>query len=388
MFAIFKHFFLLGLTSFGGPAAHLGYFRHHFVEKLNWLDDASYARLIALSQFLPGPGSSQVGFAIGLKKAGLLGGLTAFVAFTLPSFLTLLALALLAAEFEQYSLVLGVIHGLKLLAVIVVADATMKMFSSFCKTHLTAALCVVTAVVLLIAPGLWAQGGVLVGAALIGAFKLREKDPLQKLVDEGAESIHPRWTALALFAALFVLLPFFAHHHVMLGLFSDFYQAGSLVFGGGHVVLPLLQATVGDTLTQSQFLTGYAAAQAVPGPMFTLATYLGALAVPDAPVTSALIATFAVFAPGLLLVLALQSSWEALSQKPVLAGAVAGINAAVVGLLLAALYQPIFVSSVLSAVDFAWVVAGFFLLNKLKLPVVALVGLSGLVGVCMGLPWG
>ncbi|RCU52463.1 chorismate-binding protein [Corallincola holothuriorum] len=385
MLHIFRHFFLLGLTSFGGPAAHLGYFHRLFVVKLGWLDEAAYARLVALSQFLPGPGSSQVGFAIGLKRGGLIGGLIAFTAFTLPSFLVLLILAVLAAQFEQNSYLLAAIHGLKLLAVIVVADATMKMFNSFCKCKVTAGLCVFTSVVLLLMPGLWAQCGVLVIAATIGAIALRQSDVDTSAAASRTVAVPPRWWALLLFAALFLILPLLSQDHLWLALFSDFFQAGSLVFGGGHVVLPLLQVTVGDSLSQSQFLTGYAAAQAVPGPMFTLATYLGAMVIPSAPVVGAIVATLGVFMPGLLLMLALHNSWEAMARRPLLAGVIAGINAAVVGLLLAALYQPVFSSAVGSAVDFAWVVVGFFLLNKVKMPVFALVVLSAGVGLALSL---
>ncbi|TMP37582.1 chromate efflux transporter [Pseudoalteromonas rubra] len=381
MFAIFKTFFLLGWISFGGPAAHIGYFRQTFVEKLKWLDDADYAQLVALSQFLPGPGSSQVGFALGYKRGGLGGACAAFVGFTLPSVIIMVLLALMASHVTDTDVFKNLVHGLKLLAVVVVADAAWGMYKNFCKSTLTVSLCLITAIALLLLPGIMTQMGVLIVAALVGMLCLKGT----------TQTTHPgspfkaNWLPLAIFVGLFIGLPFVAHLTPSVALFNDFYQAGSLVFGGGHVVLPLLQNILGDGLSQDAFLTGYAAAQAVPGPMFTFATYLGYALMPANPITGALLATLAVFLPGFLLLLGVLKNWQLLSSRPAIAGALSGVNAAVVGLLVAALYQPVFTSAVQSAQDIALVLVGFYLLKQLKLHIVWLVITFILAGVTMGL---
>ncbi len=376
-FSIFRQFFMLGWISFGGPAAHIGYFRNTFVEKLNWLNDKDYAQLVALSQFLPGPGSSQVGFAVGYRHGGLPGAVAAFIGFTLPSVLLMLGLGLLSAGLTENTLFQGVIHGLKLLAVVVVADATLGMAGNFCKTRLTSAIAVFTATALLVIPGLWSQILVLIAAAFIGTVYLKDTITEQNTNRDGKKLSR---TPLILFLVLLLGLPLFGHLSSSAQIFADFFQAGSLVFGGGHVVLPLLQNIVGEQLSNIEFLTGYAAAQAVPGPMFTLATYLGYQLLPEAPVIGALIATLGVFLPGLLLLLGVLKNWQALAAIPRMSGAINGVNAAVVGLLLAALYQPVFISAVNSATDFALVIIGFFLLRKLKLPILVLVLLFIMAG--------
>lgn len=264
MFSIFKTFFWLGWISFGGPAAHIGYFRHTFVSKLNWLDDKEYTQIVALSQFLPGPGSSQVGFAIGYQRGGLFGAIMAFIGFTLPSIILMLGLALLSSQLNQSPLFQSIVHGLKLLAVVVVADATWGMYKSFCKQRLTVSLCLVTAATLLIVPSIFAQVIVLILAAIIGAKYLRSNE-----LNSG-NNFKPAAWPIATFCFLLIALPLLTSDIPLLNLFNDFFQAGSLVFGGGHVVLPLLQNIVGEQIPQDAFLTGYAAAQAVPGPMFTL----------------------------------------------------------------------------------------------------------------------
>lgn len=363
MFSIFKIFFGLGWISFGGPAAHIAYFRQTFVQKLNWLDDSEYAQLVALSQFLPGPGSSQVGFAIGYKRGGLAGAGAAFLGFTLPSIIIMLALAMVSSQAMGTAVFQNVVHGLKLLAVIVVADATWGMYKNFCQSKLTAGLCVLTAIILLIAPSVMTQMLILIAAGFVGAQYLKEKST------KPAQSFKPSIAPLALFAILLFGLPAIAHLAPMLGLFSDFYQAGSLVFGGGHVVLPLLQNILGEQLSQDTFLTGYAAAQAVPGPMFTFSTYLGYQLSSDAPIIGALVSTFGVFLPGFLLLLGVLKNWQALAKKTLVSGAINGVNASVVGLLLAALYQPVFTTAVTSPTDVALVIAGYYLFKKLKLSV-------------------
>ncbi|MGY0217472.1 chromate efflux transporter [Endozoicomonadaceae bacterium StTr2] len=372
-----RHFFLLGCTSFGGPAAHIGYFQKTFVEKLQWIDMSAYGRLVALSQFLPGPGSSQVGFALGLQRAGLLGGIAAFVGFTSPSFILLYCLAVFSASFSDNVFFNGVTHGLKLLAVVVVADAVLSMSRSFCKEWRSRLIAVATATVLLLFPGLWTQMLVLLVAAIAGCFCGR---PAQGNLQQNNRP-YVSWLPLIIFMLLFVGLPFFVHQSAAASLFPAFYQSGSLVFGGGHVVLPLLQQMLDGNISPDRFLTGYAAAQAVPGPMFSLAAFLGAELTPETALTGALIATAGIFLPGFLLVLGFQQAWQGLAANPRVAGAVWGVNAAVVGLLLAALYQPVFTSAVSGWIDVLLVIAGFIVLNRLKWPVLRVVVIFALTGV-------
>ncbi|BER95469.1 chromate efflux transporter [Vibrio cholerae] len=379
MLTIFKTFFALGWVSFGGPAAHIGYFRHTFVEKLGWLSEQEYAQFVALSQFLPGPGSSQVGFAIGYHRGGLAGAWAAFLGFTLPSVLIMLLLAGLSSHLLDTPLFEQVIHGLKLLAIIVVADACLTMYRNFCQQRLTAGLCVLTAVAITLAPGLITQFAVLLIAAFVGQARLAPQQSFS------TTSFSPSWLSLLLFASLLLGLPLLAASSPQVELFGHFFQAGSLVFGGGHVVLPLLQNALGDSLSTDQFLTGYAAAQAVPGPMFTLATYLGYVLTPEMPVVGALIATLAVFLPGFLLLLGVLKNWSALAQRPKVAGAMQGVNACVVGLLLAALYQPVWSSTVHAPLDWAALLVGFFLFKVLRLPLIGMVGSALLLGVLSGL---
>lgn len=378
MLSIFKTFFWLGWISFGGPAAHIGYFRNTFVEKLKWLDDKEYGQIVALSQFLPGPGSSQVGFALGYKRGGLGGACMAFLGFTLPSVLIMLALAVLSSQLTETSTFQHIVHGLKLLAVVVVADATWGMYKNFCKEKLSVTLCLLTAIALLLFPGIATQMIVLLVAGLVGLQFLGNQE--QNKAFEFKPSILP----LALFVGLLIGLPIASQTLPALGLFNDFFQAGSLVFGGGHVVLPLLQNIVGDQLTQDAFLTGYAAAQAVPGPMFTFATYIGYELLPQAPIAGALIATLGVFIPGFLLLLGVLKNWQSLAQNAKVSGAVNGVNASVVGLLIAALYQPVFTSAVLNPLDISFVLVGFYLLKQLKLPIVWMVAFFILAGMITG----
>ncbi|MDB4491552.1 chromate efflux transporter [bacterium] len=371
-FEIFWRFLALGCASFGGPAAHIGYFRKAFVQSRAWLDEQAFARLMALSQFLPGPGSSQLGFAIGCRRGGVIGGLLAFLGFTLPSFAIMVLISSATQTDDTQSWFGGVVQGLKWLAVVVVADATLSMFRSFCQSKLTMGLCVATAAALLITPGLIAQFGCLILAAIIGVAFLSKGQ--QK--SNASERAQIRWVPLTLFAILFVV--------TLLGiggLVAGFYQAGSLVFGGGHVVLPLLQSGYSDSVSPDRFLLGYASAQAVPGPMFTLASFLGAEISPGTPWLGGLIATLGIFVPGFLLMLAFGDAWEVLAKRPKLAGAVAGLNAAVVGLLLAALYQPVFVSAVKLPPHFAIIAVGFYALHGLKLPLLVIVGGFALAGV-------
>ncbi|WP_409010837.1 chromate efflux transporter [Aeromonas veronii] len=371
---VFIQFLWLGCISFGGPAAHIGYFQRTFVQRLGWLTQAEFARLLALCQLLPGPASSQLGFAIGRHRAGLGGALSAFLGFTLPSFLLLLAAAIGIGQLGSNLWLDAALHGLKLLALIVVADAVLTMSRQFCATGMTQGIMVVTAAALWWQPGLLTQLLMLAGAALICARSQRGagSGPATAELPAAAAS-QPHWPTLLLFGILFIGLPLLGSP---LGqLVADFYRAGSLVFGGGHVVLPLLQESVGHTLNEQQFLTGYSLAQLVPGPMFTLATYLGAQQQPEMPMIGALLATLALFAPGFLLLWAVGPCWQQWLARPRLAGAVTGINAAVVGLLLAALYQPVWQSAVLAPTDLALAAIGFYLLRVLKLPVPAIAAL-------------
>lgn len=374
IFEVFWRFLALGCISFGGPAAHIGYFQTYFVQKLKWIDEASYARLISLSQFLPGPGSSQIGFAIGMNRAGLLGGIAAFVGFTTPSFLLLYFLATTNTFNDPNNAFAGVVYGLKLLAVIVVADAIITMMKAFCKESLSIGIAVFSAATLLFFPSLWIQLIVLSSAALIGTFYGKP------ISIKTTPHRRPILIPLILFLLLFLGLPIVASSSHWLELFSGFYQAGSLVFGGGHVVLPLLQQIIGESISTDRFLLGYAAAQAVPGPMFSMAAFLGAELTPDNFLLGALLATAGIFLPGFLLIISLQSAWESLAAKPKVAGASWGINAAVVGLLISAFYQPVFTSAVSTATEMALVLIGFFALRIVKVPVVFLVISFGIIG--------
>nr|WP_323918589.1 chromate efflux transporter [Aeromonas veronii] len=371
---VFIQFLWLGCISFGGPAAHIGYFQRTFVQRLGWLTQAEFARLLALCQLLPGPASSQLGFAIGRHRAGLGGALSAFVGFTLPSFLLLLVAAIGIGQLGSNLWLDAALHGLKLLALIVVADAVLTMSRQFCATGMTQGIMVVTAAALWWQPGLLTQLLMLAGAALICARSQRGAGSVPASAElPSAANSQPHWPTLLLFGILFIGLPLLGSP---LGqLVADFYRTGSLVFGGGHVVLPLLQESVGHTLNEQQFLTGYSLAQLVPGPMFTLATYLGAQLQPEMPMIGALLATLALFAPGFLLLWAVGPCWQQWLAQPRLAGAVTGINAAVVGLLLAALYQPVWQSAVLAPTDLALAAIGFYLLRVLKLPVPAIAAL-------------
>ena len=359
---------MLGVISFGGPAAHIGYFHQKFVQQLKWLSQEKYGQIVALSQFLPGPGSSQVGFAVGYQKAGLLGAITAFIAFTLPSIILMVALAQLSHQLSDNSYFYGITHGLKLLAVVVVTDAVVTMFTSFCKTSLTKSLAVFTAITLLVFSNVFTQLAVLIVAGLIG-MKFITSKPLNEQPATATFS----WWPLTLFVALMGLLILFSAQSAIWRIAADFYQAGSMVFGGGHVVLPLLQNLLADQLSTDTFLTGYAAAQAVPGPMFTLATYLGFHLSPATPYLGAILATVCIFLPGFLLMLAFLQHWQNLAKLPKLVGAMQAINAAVVGLLASALYIPVFSSSVLNSVDMAVVIFGFYCLKQLKIPILGLV---------------
>jgi chromate transporter len=370
---VFAVFLKLGLTSFGGPIAHLGYFRDEFVQRRKWLDEAGYADLVALCQFLPGPASSQVGFSIGvLRGKGLLGGLAAWAGFTLPSALLLFAFAIGAASLTG-PLAQGVIYGLKLVAVAVVAQALWGMGKNLTPDLPRAGIALGAVAVQLVAGGSFGQIGAIVAGAVAGLLICRAEPS-----SSGGRLAFPvgRSSALiafALFAALFVLPPLaaVATGSQALKLFDAFYRSGALVFGGGHVVLPLLQSQVVALawVTPEAFLTGYGAAQAVPGPLFTFAAYLGAMSEPQPNgFIGAAIALAAVFLPGLLLVYGTLPFWDSLRNLPQAQAAMRGANAAVVGILAAAFYNPVWVSAVHAPADFGLALAGFLLLVIGKTP--------------------
>jgi chromate transporter len=383
--AIFLIFLRLGLTSFGGPIAHLAYFRGEFVLRRAWLGEHAYADLVALCQFLPGPGSSKVAFSLGvLRGKGLRGGLAASAGFTLPSALLLFAFALGSAAFTG-PVAQGFVHGLKLVAVAVVAQAVWGMARTLAPDRARAAIALAAIAVVVMFPGPLAQiaaialgacAGLLLcpapGAALTGHLDL----PISRR--GGA-------IAIALFIALLLLPPFAATATGLQGiaLFDAFYRSGAFVFGGGHVVLPLLQAEVvaPGWVSNQAFLAGYGIAQAVPGPLFTFAAYLGALSGP-APngAAGATIALLALFLPGLLLVYGVLPFWDALRGRPAAQAGMRGANAAVVGILGAALYDPVWTGAVLAPRDFFLALLGFLLLTLWKTApwiVVALLAAAG-----------
>tara|TARA_B110000091_G_C13747649_1_gene446220 strand:- start:221 stop:1369 length:1149 start_codon:yes stop_codon:yes gene_type:complete len=374
---IFWRFLLLGCISFGGPAAHIGYFQRTFVQKLAWLSNDAFAKLISLSQILPGPGSSQIGFAIGLQKAGLAGGIAAFLGFTLPSFILMYWLAVSVNLDTPANWLLSVSRGLKLLAVIIVLDAVITMFRSFCKDRLSVLVMLLSVLLLVIYKSFYTQMLVLLMAILIG---ITNNQIPAKSINIGQTLKKVSWLPMLLFISIFLISLGLSQYDSFTGLFATFYKNGSLVFGGGHVVLPLLQTSVGDTLTDQQFLFGYAAAQGVPGPMFTMATFMGAQWLETLPLSGAILATLAIFLPGFLLILALNHSWQSLVQHPKFIGASAGINAAVVGFLILALYDPVIISAVHNYIDLGLVVIGFLGLKLFKPPILLLISIFILLG--------
>ena len=377
-------FLKLGLTSFGGPVAHLGYFRSEFVVRRQWLDDKSYTDLVALCQFLPGPASSQVGMALGLGRAGWLGAFAAWLGFTAPSAVALILFALGVTRWSGLA-ASGAIHGLKVVAVAVVAQAVWGMGKSLCPDRPRAGIALGAALLVLAQPGAVGQVAAILLGGLLGATVLRlgQLPPAQHrsyAVGRRAGAV-----LLGVFLVLLLLLPVAAagSGSPMLSAFSTFYQAGALVFGGGHVVLPLLQAGVvpQGLVSNDTFLAGYGAAQAVPGPLFTFAGYLGAV-MPD-PLggwTGGLLLLLAIFLPAFLLVAGALPFWEALRQRGGVQQAMAGINAAVVGVLGAALYDPVWTSAIQSRADFGLALAALGLLLFARLSPVVVVAFAALAG--------
>ncbi|MFC5757398.1 chromate efflux transporter [Rhizobium sp. GCM10022189] len=383
---VFLAFLKLGLTSFGGPIAHLGYFRDELVVRRKWIDEAGYGDLVALCQFLPGPASSQVGFSLGLLRAGPLGALAAWAAFTLPSAILLVVFALAATGLEGPAGA-GLLHGLKIVAVAVVAQAVWGMAKSLTPDRERAAIALAAVFVVTFCAGAIGQLAAIAAGALAGLALCRNGSVTGETHLSFRVLRSFGLACLAAFFGLLLALPVLASAAGLQGLslFDAFYRSGALVFGGGHVVLPLLQSEVVGPgwMTNDTFLAGYGAAQAVPGPLFTFAAYLGAVMGP-APngIAGAAICLVAVFLPGFLLLLGALPFWDGFRRQPAAQAAMRGANAAVVGILGAALYSPVWTSAVLAPADFALALAGFLLLAVWKAPpwiVVALLAFAATV---------
>ncbi|WP_455373268.1 chromate efflux transporter [Limibacillus halophilus] len=381
---VFWAFLKLGMTSFGGPVAHLGYFRAEIVERRRWIDESGFAGYVALAQLLPGPASSQVGLALGLHRAGWWGGLAAFAGFTLPSALIMLIAAYAYERGQGFEG--GWLHGLKLVAVVVVAEAVRQMARQLCPDRATKALAVLGALLALVLGGFLGQLGAIAVGALLGGLLLKQQQrtdasPLAAGCFQPS-SATSRWLLVCAVGLLLVaVLASFLPLPRLLEVAGGFYRAGSLVFGGGHVVLPLLEEVVvrPGFLDHNAFLAGYGAAQALPGPLFSLSAYLGFLA-GEGSLLAALVALGCIFLPGFLLVCAFSSRWQSLLAKPGLAGVFAGVNAAVVGLLLAALYTPVATSALTSPGAGALALLGWALLALARAPVLAVVLLLPVLG--------
>lgn len=386
---VFRVFLKLGLTSFGGPIAHLGYFRSELVVRRKWINEASYGDLVALCQFLPGPASSQVGFSLGvLRGGGILGGLAAWFAFTMPSALILLAFALWASSFSG-PVAQGLLHGLKLVAVAVVAQAIWGMARTLTPDRERAGIALAAIAIVVFFGGSAGQVAAIALGALAGLRFCRAATPALTGRLRFPVSRRGGLVAIGLFALLFLVPPFFAAHGQQgFAVFDAFYRSGALVFGGGHVVLPLLQAAVVKPgwVTSNAFIAGYGVAQAVPGPLFTFAAYLGAIVTPaPSGIAGAAIALVAIFLPGLLLVYGMLPFWDSLRSRQTAQAAMRGANAAVVGILAAALYNPVWTSAVHTQADFAVALAGFLLLTVWKSPPWLVVALMAAIGALSGI---
>ena len=382
----------LGVSSFGGPVAHLGYFRAEIVLRRGWIDERTYADLVGLCQFLPGPASSQTGFALGLIRAGYLGGLAAWAGFTLPSAVALTAFAYGAGGLARSSAGASLLHGLKLVAVAIVAQAVWGMARSLCPDRERASIAALAAVLAMFAPSSIGQIAAIVMGGAAG-LQLCRLPPGAR-----ADTVPPAFGVpvtrgagvafLTLFAALLLLVPLLRGLGTGVALFDAFYRSGALVFGGGHVVLPLLRDAVVTPgwVPDGAFLAGYGAAQAVPGPLFTFAAYLGAMVQgPRGGVGGAILALVAIFLPGILLLMGVLPFWESLRARPRTLAAMRGVNAAVVGLLGAALYNPVWTTAVLTQADFAVALLGFVLLVVWRAPPLLVVALGGAAGAALGL---
>lgn len=385
---VFLVFLRLGLTSFGGPIAHLGYFRSEFVERRQWLDDRSYSDLVALCQFLPGPASSQVGMALGLGRAGWPGLLAAWTGFTLPSAIALILFAFGIAQFQDLA-EYGWVNGLKVVAVAIVAQAVWGMAKSLCPDRPRACLAILAAVLTLILPSTTGQVTAIAVTGLLGWWMLKKgTQPAGGQAHHYPVSRKLGVVALLLFVVLLIGLPLWATAtgSSTVALLEGIYRSGALVFGGGHVVLPLLQEAVvpSGIVSNADFLAGYGAAQAVPGPLFTFAAYLGAVA--NNPLhgwAGGLVLLGTIFLPAVLVLVAALPFWEWLRHREGIQTAMAGINAGVVGILLSALYDPVWTSAIHDKADFGLALVLFGLLTVGRTPPVLVVLLAALAGWAM-----
>ncbi|NPV25115.1 chromate efflux transporter [Bradyrhizobium sp. 81013] len=387
---VFSIFLKLGLTCFGGPIAHIGYFRDEFVVRRKWIDEHAYADLVGLCQFLPGPASSQVGFSIGLMRAGYLGALAAWIGFTLPSAAALILFAH-GAGWLSGPFGAGLLHGLKLTAVAIVAQAVWGMVRGLCPDRARASIAVAAAIIILLSATWVAQIAVIMLGALAGLWLCRSEAAAPSGHVAIPVSRRVGLMALALFVMLLAGLPLLRGltGSTGLALFDAFYRSGALVFGGGHVVLPLLrEAFVGPGwLSDDAFLAGYGAAQAVPGPLFTFAAYLGTIVAPQPHgIIGAILGLLGIFLPGMLVLLAALPLWDSFRKRAGAQAMMRGINAAVVGVLGAALYDPVWTSTVHGPKDFAVALVGFLLLVAWRAPPLVVVAFSAGAGVVMTLP--
>jgi chromate transporter len=383
-FEVLRVFLKLGLTSFGGPIAHIGYFREELVVRRRWVDDAAYTDLVALCQFLPGPASSQVGFSLGLIRAGYWGGLAAWTGFTLPSAILLTAFAHGAGALGG-PIGVGVIHGLKLVAVAIVAQAVWGMARMLCPDRQRASIACVAALLILFSTSFAAQMGAIVMGGIAGFWLCRTSEPTVTTSLGAPVSRRVGAIALLIFFALLVTLPALGISQSV-QLFDAFYRSGALVFGGGHVVLPLLSTAFEATgwVSQDAFLAGYGAAQAVPGPLFTFAAYLGAMAIASPHrIAGAALGLIGIFLPGVLVLLGTLPFWDLFRRRVGAQAIMRGVNAAVVGLLGAALYDPLWISSIKSSGDFALALVGFVLLTVWRVPPLLVVVLGALGGLAL-----
>ncbi|MDQ0185807.1 chromate efflux transporter [Cytobacillus sp. FSL R5-0569] len=368
----------LGFTSFGGPVAHLGYFHQEYVRKRKWMDEKSYADLVALSQFLPGPASSQVGIGIGVMRGGVLGGIVSFIGFTMPSVIALILFAYFA---QQLGLVeFGIIQGLKIVAVVIVAHAILGMAKSLTPDLTRKSIALFALLITLLIPHNLSQIGVILVAGLLGYFMFSKKEEHDGLSLQVPLSKKVGLVCLSLFFGLLTILPILNSliSSTWLSMVDSFYRAGALVFGGGHVVLPLLEREFVPTgfISEEAFLSGYAAAQAVPGPLFTFAAFIGA---DMNGWLGGMIATFSIFLPAILLIFGVLPFWHALRKNHHIRGAFIAINAAVVGILISAFYMPIWTSAIITPLDFSLAAILFFMLVYWKLPPWLIV-LAGAIG--------
>jgi len=383
---VLRIFLKLGLSSFGGPIAHIGYFREEFVVRRRWLDDAAFSDLVALCQFLPGPASSQVGFSIGLMRAGYLGGLAAWTGFTLPSASALLLFAYGAAMLIG-PIGLGLVHGLKLVAVAIVAQAIWGMARTLCPDRQRASIAAIATLMVLGSTSSFGQIAAILFGGIAGLWLCRSPSSPSTGAIVVPVSRHAGMASLAIFILLLAGLPLLrALGLPQAALLDAFYRSGALVFGGGHVVLPLLRSAfvAPGWVSDDTFLAGYGAAQAIPGPLFAFAAYLGAVAQPSPHgVTGAALGLIGIFLPGMLILIGALPFWESFRARAGAQSATRGINAAVVGILGGAFYDPVWTSSVKTTADFSVALVGFVLLTRWRAPPVLVVLMGVLAGAAM-----